>query len=141
MFSRTGGGQRRRHGFADVVHWLKVSGADLMIRHEAGLHEHFRLHQGLCLQLQAHEVLTSGHQAGQRGLYSRLCGYESAKHRRADAGFGGARIDVGLSNRFFAASVAQGALPTLYAATALGLRGGEYIGPKLFGRRVDTRPS
>ena len=37
------------------------------------------------------------------------------------------------SNRLFAVSAAQGALPTLYAATALGLRGGEYIGPKLFG--------
>jgi NAD(P)-dependent dehydrogenase (short-subunit alcohol dehydrogenase family) len=37
------------------------------------------------------------------------------------------------SNRLFAVSAARGALPTLYAATAPELRGGEYIGPKLFG--------
>jgi NAD(P)-dependent dehydrogenase (short-subunit alcohol dehydrogenase family) len=37
------------------------------------------------------------------------------------------------SNRLFAVSAAMGALPTLYAATAHGLRGAEYIGPKLVG--------
>ena len=37
------------------------------------------------------------------------------------------------SNRLFAVSAAMGALPTLYAATAPNLRGGEYIGPKLVG--------
>ncbi len=39
----------------------------------------------------------------------------------------------GLSNRLFAVSAAQGSLPTLYAATAPGLRGGEYISPILLG--------
>ena len=39
-----------------------------------------------------------------------------------------------LSNRLFAVSAAQGCLPTLYAATAPGLRGGEYISPKLLGK-------
>ena len=38
------------------------------------------------------------------------------------------------SNRLFAVSAAQGALPTLYAATALEVRSGDYIGPKLLGR-------
>jgi NAD(P)-dependent dehydrogenase (short-subunit alcohol dehydrogenase family) len=38
------------------------------------------------------------------------------------------------SNRLFAVSAAQGALPTLYAATAPGLRGGEYISPVLLGQ-------
>jgi len=40
---------------------------------------------------------------------------------------------MGLSNRLFAQSAAMGALPTLYAAAAPGLRGGEYIGPAGFG--------
>ncbi len=40
----------------------------------------------------------------------------------------------GLSNRLFAVSAAQGSLPTLYAATAPGLRGGEYISPILLGK-------
>ncbi len=39
-----------------------------------------------------------------------------------------------LSNRLFAASAAMGALPTLYAATAPQLRGGEYVGPKMVGK-------
>src|SRR5208282_4044606 len=39
----------------------------------------------------------------------------------------------GLLNRLFAQSAAMGALPTLHAATAPGLRGGEYIGPDGFG--------
>jgi NAD(P)-dependent dehydrogenase (short-subunit alcohol dehydrogenase family) len=38
------------------------------------------------------------------------------------------------SNRLFAVNAAQGALPTLYAATAPEVRGGEYIGPRLLGR-------
>lgn len=36
---------------------------------------------------------------------------------------------AGLLNRIFAQSAAMGALPTLYAATAPGVRGGEYYGP------------
>ncbi|HEY8153368.1 MAG TPA: oxidoreductase [Myxococcota bacterium] len=36
---------------------------------------------------------------------------------------------AGLMNRLFAQSAAMGALPSLYAATAPGVRGGEYFGP------------
>ena len=36
---------------------------------------------------------------------------------------------VALSNRLFAQSAAMGALPTLYAATAADVNGGDYIGP------------
>ncbi len=36
---------------------------------------------------------------------------------------------TGLGNRLFAQSAAMGALPTLYAATAPDVRGGDYIGP------------
>jgi NAD(P)-dependent dehydrogenase (short-subunit alcohol dehydrogenase family) len=36
---------------------------------------------------------------------------------------------AGLMNRLFSQSAAMGALPTLYAATAPGVRGGEYFGP------------
>jgi hypothetical protein len=39
---------------------------------------------------------------------------------------------MAVSNRFFAQSAAMGALPTLYAATAANLRGGDYIGPQGF---------
>jgi NAD(P)-dependent dehydrogenase (short-subunit alcohol dehydrogenase family) len=39
-----------------------------------------------------------------------------------------------LSNRLFAVSPDMGALPTLYAATARELRGGEYVGPKALGK-------
>jgi hypothetical protein len=37
------------------------------------------------------------------------------------------------ANRLFAQSAAMGALPTLYAATAPDVRGGDYIGPDGFG--------
>jgi NAD(P)-dependent dehydrogenase (short-subunit alcohol dehydrogenase family) len=37
------------------------------------------------------------------------------------------------SNSLFAVSAAKGALPTLYAAVAPNLGGGEYVGPKLVG--------
>jgi NAD(P)-dependent dehydrogenase (short-subunit alcohol dehydrogenase family) len=37
------------------------------------------------------------------------------------------------TNRWLAVSAAMGALPTLYAATAPELNGGEYVGPKLLG--------
>ena len=36
---------------------------------------------------------------------------------------------AGLMNRLFAQSAAMGALPSLYAATAPGVRGGDYFGP------------
>jgi NAD(P)-dependent dehydrogenase (short-subunit alcohol dehydrogenase family) len=51
----------------------------------------------------------------------------------------GSRLGVRLSelaNRLFAQSAAEGALPTLYAATAPDVKGGDYIGPvELFGSR------
>jgi NAD(P)-dependent dehydrogenase (short-subunit alcohol dehydrogenase family) len=40
---------------------------------------------------------------------------------------------MGVSNRLFAQSAAMGALPTLYAAAAPEVRGGDYIGPDGFG--------
>ena len=39
---------------------------------------------------------------------------------------------MGISNRLLAQSAAMGALPMLYAATAPGVRGGDYIGPAGF---------
>jgi len=36
---------------------------------------------------------------------------------------------MGVANRLFAQSAAMGALPSLYAATATDVHGGEYIGP------------
>jgi NAD(P)-dependent dehydrogenase (short-subunit alcohol dehydrogenase family) len=42
---------------------------------------------------------------------------------------------MALGNRLFAQSAAMGALPILYAATAAGVRGGDYIGPDGFGEQ------
>jgi NAD(P)-dependent dehydrogenase (short-subunit alcohol dehydrogenase family) len=42
---------------------------------------------------------------------------------------------ITLANRFFAQSAAMGALPTSYAATAPGVRGGDYIGPSGLGEQ------
>ncbi len=42
---------------------------------------------------------------------------------------------ITLANRFFAQSAAMGALPTLYAATAPDVRGGDYIGPSGLGEQ------
>ena len=39
------------------------------------------------------------------------------------------------ANSLFAQSAAQGALPTLYAATAPDVRGGDYIGPDGLGEQ------
>ena len=39
-----------------------------------------------------------------------------------------------LQNTFFAQSAAMGALPILFAATAPGLQGGEYVGPMGWGK-------
>jgi hypothetical protein len=45
-------------------------------------------------------------------------------------------VFFGLGNWLFAQSAAMGALPTLYAATAPEVTGGDYIGPtQLFGMR------
>jgi hypothetical protein len=40
-----------------------------------------------------------------------------------------------VANRLFAQSAAMGALPTLYAATAADVQGGDYIGPDRFGEQ------
>ncbi|HYA69366.1 MAG TPA: oxidoreductase [Acidimicrobiales bacterium] len=46
-----------------------------------------------------------------------------------------------LANHVFAQSAADGALPVLYAATAPGVRGGQYFGPdRLFGMRGNPKP-
>ena len=46
-----------------------------------------------------------------------------------------------LENRLFAQTAADGALPILYAATAPGVRGGQYFGPdRLFGLRGHPTP-
>jgi NAD(P)-dependent dehydrogenase (short-subunit alcohol dehydrogenase family) len=46
-----------------------------------------------------------------------------------------------LANLVFAQSAADGALPSLYGATAPGVRGGEYFGPdRLFGMRGHPKP-
>ena len=39
---------------------------------------------------------------------------------------------MAIGNRLMAQSAAMGALPSLYAATATGVKGGEYIGPDGF---------
>jgi len=44
-----------------------------------------------------------------------------------------------LVNTIFAQSAAGGALPTLYAASAPDLRGGEFIGPRYWGRGAPSR--
>ena len=47
-----------------------------------------------------------------------------------------------LGNSVVAQSAAAGALPSLYAATAAGVRGGQYFGPdKLFGMRGSPAPA
>lgn len=45
------------------------------------------------------------------------------------AGIPISRIMTAIGNRFFAQSAAMGALPQLYAATAPGVRGGDFFGP------------
>jgi hypothetical protein len=46
---------------------------------------------------------------------------------------------MSLGNAMFAQSAAHGAWPTVFAATAPGLRGGEFIGPR--GLRLWGRPN
>lgn len=63
-------------------------------------------------------------------------GYAATNLQAVGARMEGARIaervfDFG--NRILAQSAAMGALPTLYAATAPGVQGGEYFGPDSFG--------
>jgi NAD(P)-dependent dehydrogenase (short-subunit alcohol dehydrogenase family) len=59
-------------------------------------------------------------------------GYAATNLQAAGPRLSGSRFRERLSevaNRLFAQSAAMGALPTLYAATAADIRGGEYIGP------------
>ncbi len=59
---------------------------------------------------------------------------QAAGPRMSGSRFGERFMEV--ANRLFAQSAAIGALPTLYAATAADIRGGEYIGPLgMFGMR------
>lgn len=48
---------------------------------------------------------------------------------------------VGLGNRILAQPASSGALPTLYAATAPGVRPDSFTGPKLLGWRGAPAPS
>jgi NAD(P)-dependent dehydrogenase (short-subunit alcohol dehydrogenase family) len=59
-------------------------------------------------------------------------GWAATNLQAAGPRMNGSRLSERLSeigNRLFAQSAAMGALPTLYAATAAGIHGGEYIGP------------
>lgn len=59
-------------------------------------------------------------------------GYAATNLQATGAKMAGNRVSEranAVTNRLIAQSDAQGALPTLYAATALDLRGGSYIGP------------
>ncbi len=59
-------------------------------------------------------------------------GYASTNLQSAGAQMGGSKITervMAIGNRVMAQTAAMGALPSLYAANASELRGGEYIGP------------
>jgi NAD(P)-dependent dehydrogenase (short-subunit alcohol dehydrogenase family) len=59
-------------------------------------------------------------------------GYAATNLQSVGPRMSGSRIGERLSalgNRLFAQSAAMGALPTLYAATATNIHGGEYVGP------------
>ncbi len=66
-------------------------------------------------------------------------GYAATNLQAAGPRMSGSRFGERLSalgNRLFAQSAAMGALPTLYAATAADIHGGEYVGPlSLWGLR------
>ena len=53
----------------------------------------------------------------------------SATNLQSTGPTGIAKALMAVSNRVVAQSVERGALPTLYAATAQGVQGGEYYGP------------
>src|SRR3546814_14596460 len=62
----------------------------------------------------------------------------------AHPGYSATNDDIGnffmrLATRLFAQKPAIGALPALYAATASGVRGGDYIGPSGFKRSEERR--
>jgi hypothetical protein len=59
-------------------------------------------------------------------------GYAATSLQRRGPEMSGASLQgflMSLSNLVFAQSAKEGALPTLYAATAPGVKGGEYYGP------------
>jgi NAD(P)-dependent dehydrogenase (short-subunit alcohol dehydrogenase family) len=58
---------------------------------------------------------------------------QAAGPRMQGSSFAEAVMELG--NRLFAQNAAMGALPTLYAATAPEVRGGDYIGPDGFGEQ------
>ena len=53
----------------------------------------------------------------------------SATNLQSSGPTGAAKAMMAISNRLLAQSAERGALPTLYAATAPGVKGGEYYGP------------
>ena len=74
------------------------------------------------------------------GLISVAChpGYAATNLQAAGPRMQGSSIAEavwGFANRLLAQSAAMGALPTLYAATAPDVRGGDYIGPDGFGEQ------
>ena len=65
-------------------------------------------------------------------------GYAATNLQAAGPRMQGSSLNEGimeLANRLFAQSAAMGALPTLYAATAPDVRGGDYIGPDGLGEQ------
>jgi NAD(P)-dependent dehydrogenase (short-subunit alcohol dehydrogenase family) len=76
-------------------------------------------------------------EAAGAGLLSVAChpGYTATNLQEVGPRLEGKRLLGGLmrlGNRFVAQAAAEGALPTLYAATAKDLRGGDYVGPDGF---------
>ena len=75
----------------------------------------------------------SGGQPGdQRGRASRLCVHQPAKCRAGDGRLEDRQANHVGRNRVLAQSAAMGALPEVYAAASLAVRGGDYIGPEGF---------
>jgi NAD(P)-dependent dehydrogenase (short-subunit alcohol dehydrogenase family) len=65
-------------------------------------------------------------------------GYAATNLQGVGPSMSGSRVGklaMGISNRLFAQSDARGALPQLYAATAPGVRGGQYFGPHAMSER------
>jgi NAD(P)-dependent dehydrogenase (short-subunit alcohol dehydrogenase family) len=74
------------------------------------------------------------------GLISVAChpGYAATNLQAAGPRMQGSSLAeavMALGNRLFAQNAAMGALPTLYAATAADVQGGDYIGPDGFGEQ------
>jgi NAD(P)-dependent dehydrogenase (short-subunit alcohol dehydrogenase family) len=81
-----------------------------------------------CFELDR-RVRAAGH-----ALVSVAChpGYAATNLQLVGARMDGSRFRESLmrwANRVFSQDAAMGALPTLYAATAQGVRGGDYVGP------------